>query len=131
VKGGARADVVVTEEDYIQFLTVVNDPVKGVPNFIGGKLTTSTLLFLGYSLEDWDFRTLYKTLVEQRPSKLERRVAFAVQWDPPDFWVEYWRPKGVRIIDWDVYEFADELERRYVAKYGSLDACARTPATKG
>src|ERR1700692_3240622 len=37
------------------------------------------LLFLGYSLEDWDFRTLYRGLIEVLPED-DRRTAFAIQW---------------------------------------------------
>ena len=122
----AGAGVVITEEDYIQFLTVINERVKGVPTHIVERLTRSTLLFLGYSLDDWDFRTLHKGLIEQRLAKHQRRTAFAIQWRPPRFWVEYWTRKGVEIYDCDIYDFAEELQERYVKTYGSL--AARAPS---
>jgi hypothetical protein len=123
----AGAGVVITEEDYIQFLTVINEHVKGVPTHIVERLTFSTLLFLGYSLDDWDFRTLHKALIEQRLSRHQRRTAFAIQWHPPKFWVEYWKPKGVQIYDCDIYDFAEDLEDMYKEKYGSLSARAPSP----
>lgn len=113
--------LVITEEDYIQFLTVLNDRTKGVPNHVRQKFVGSSLLFLGYSLEDWDFRTLYKALIEPLPHN-QRRNAFAIQWNPPKFWVDYWKKKGIHIYDCDVYDFAETLERKYVATYGSLSA---------
>jgi len=122
--GDKGTGLVVTEEDYIQFLTVINDPLTGVPTHVASKLATSTLLFLGYSLEDWDFRTLYKALIEQRLSKYQRRTAFAIQWHPPEFWVKYWRAKGIVIYDCDVYDFAEELKRRYAERYDSLRVSA-------
>jgi hypothetical protein len=122
----AGAGVVITEDDYIQFLTVINETIRGVPTHIVSRLTRSTVLFLGYSLDDWDFRTLHKALVEQRLSKHQRRAAFAIQWQPPQFWVDFWKSKNVVIYDCDIYDFAEDLETRYIEKYGSL-AARKTP----
>jgi hypothetical protein len=74
-------------------------------------MVDSSLLFLGYSLEDWDFRTLYKGLVEQLPVR-KQRISFALQKDPPPFWESYWASKHVKIYNVDLYEFADELRQR-------------------
>jgi hypothetical protein len=112
--GGPPSEVVVTEEDYIRFLTVVRDKERGMPNHIQALIAESTLLFFGYSLEDWDFRTIFKALVESR-RPLERNLAFAFQKDPPDFWVRYWETKGVRIYNVDLYEFAEQLQQRVAA----------------
>jgi hypothetical protein len=84
----------LTEEDYIRFLTVIGQPGAGVPNYVSSKLVYSRLLFLGYSLEDWDFRTLYKGLIETLPRD-DRRTAFAIQRHAPKFWVNYWEKKQV------------------------------------
>jgi hypothetical protein len=119
------AGVLITEDDYVQFLTVINETMHGVPTHIVSRLTRSTVLFLGYSLDDWDFRTLHKVLVEQRLSKHQRRAAFAIQWQPPQFWVDFWKTKNVVIYDCDIYDFAEDLEARYIAKYGSLGARKR------
>ena len=59
--------IIVTEDDYIQLLTVVGGKDIGVPRPILRRIIPSTLLFLGYSLEDWDFRTIYKGLIERLP----------------------------------------------------------------
>jgi SIR2-like protein len=115
------SDVVLTEEDYIRFLTVIGQPGAGVPNYVSAKLVHSRLLFLGYSLEDWDFRTLYKGLIETLPRD-DLRTAFAIQWHPPKFWVDYWEAKHVVIYDYDIYRFAEELEARYKARFGTLRA---------
>lgn len=105
------ARIIVTEDDYIKFLTIVGIKDVGVPALISQIIADSTLLFLGYSLEDWDFRTIYKGIHETLPNP-DRRTSFAIQKDPPPFWVEFWRSKGVVIYDMDVYKFADDLKRR-------------------
>ena len=84
---------------------------RGVPRLISGELADGTLLFLGYSLEDWTFRTIFKGLIESLPKTKQRR-SFAIQLHPPDFWVRFWQSKGVEIYDMDLHDFADELARR-------------------
>lgn len=113
--------VIITEEDYIKFLTIVGRPGEGVPTYVSSKMVRSTLLFIGYSLEDWDFRTIYKGLIEPLTND-EKRTSFAIQWGAPAFWKKYWQQKGIVIYDYDVYQFAEDLEKRYVEKYGNLRA---------
>jgi hypothetical protein len=104
--------LIVSEQDYIDFLAVVGGQSRGgVPRQIAGAIQDSLLLFLGYGLEDWDFRTIYKILVEALP-KVDERMSFAIQRDPSPFWEELWREKKVRIYDVDLYEFAAELGKR-------------------
>jgi SIR2-like domain len=116
-RDGTQSSVIVSEEDYIEFLTVAAVKNAGVPSLISQQLVDSVLLFLGYGLEDWDFRTIYKVLVEELPAR-ERRRSFAIQKDPSEFWTRYWASKNVEIFDVDLYEFAAELEQRYEASLG-------------
>lgn len=101
--------LILTEEDYIQFLSIVGRKDVGVPTLISDKMINGTILFLGYSLQDWDFRTIYKTLIEPLPER-QRPKSFAIQKNPPDFWVRYWENKKVTILDVDLYEFAAKLQ---------------------
>ncbi|HEX7332614.1 MAG TPA: SIR2 family protein [Pyrinomonadaceae bacterium] len=109
--------LVVTEDHYIQFLTLVGKKDEGIPDRINSMIADHTLLFLGYSLEDWDFRTIYKGLVESLPPYQISR-SFAIQKDPPEFWVNYWSNKKVEIYNVDLYDFGQELEQRYFKQYG-------------
>jgi SIR2-like domain len=105
-------NLVVSEDDYIAFLGIAADEKVGVPRQIKARITDSVLLFLGYGLEDWDVRTIYKLLVEGR-SERERNLSFAIQKDPSDFWVRFWERKGIVIYNVDLHEFAGQLERQY------------------
>lgn len=108
--------VLITEDDYVQFLGVVNIPNVGVPKLVTKDLVPSTLLFLGYSLEDWDFRSIFKGLIESLP-KHQSRKSFAIQKSPSEFWVNFWEDKKVIIYDMDLYDFAEQLEKNYFARY--------------
>jgi hypothetical protein len=103
--------IVITEEDYIEFLAIARTSDKGVPDLVSTELTSSTLLFLGYSLEDWDLRTLFKGLVESLEPHSRRR-SFAIQLNPPKFWVDFWAAKQVDIYDMDVHAFGRQLSDR-------------------
>jgi hypothetical protein len=113
----ASSRLILTEEDYIQFLSIVGRQDIGMPTLITGKLMKATILFLGYSLQDWDFRTIYKALIEPI-DQWRRPISFAIQKNPPDFWVRYWERKGVTLLDVDLYEFAAELQKRWQSEAG-------------
>ena len=122
------AALIITEDDYIEFLTVLGREKEkiGIPKLIVKTLAPSTLLFLGYSLEDWDFRTVYKGWIENLPTHAFRK-SFAFQKDPPEFWVRFWSRKGIEIYNVDLYEFAQQLEKHYTAEYGRPKPKLKTP----
>lgn len=113
--------LIITEDDYIQYLTVATVENIGFPNLITKHITPSTLLFLGYSLEDWDFRAIYRGLIKNL-NKQQVRQSFAIQKDPPPYLVKYWQKQKetVEIYNIDLYDFAAELETQYVKRYGAL-----------
>jgi hypothetical protein len=115
---------VVTEEDYIEFLTFVGANGEGIDNQIKEKIKDSTLLFLGYSLEDWNFRALFKGLVEKVTPE-ERPLSYAIQKEPSEFWKDFWREKSVRIFDVDLQVFANELEKQFQEYKKEADKRAR------
>jgi hypothetical protein len=115
---GRMSPIIITEEDYIQLLTVLREPLRGVPKWVQAQIRRSRFLFLGYGLEDWDFRTLYEALIAPIPEYL-KPTSYAIQWDPPQFWVDYWENRGVRIYAMDIKVFAEQLEAKYTAQFGA------------
>jgi len=64
-----RNSILITEDDYIDFMVSLGqrdakDPV--IPHFVRRALGNSSLLFVGYSLEDWNFRVLMRHLMKQQ-----------------------------------------------------------------
>ena len=48
-------------------------------------LASSSLLFLGFNLNDWDFRVLFRSLMQEQSSQRRRKqLHVAVQVDPDD-----------------------------------------------
>ncbi len=57
--------LVLTEDDYFDFLIGVTEDPSLVPLPVRSALADSALLFLGFGLEDWDVRVLLRSLVSQ------------------------------------------------------------------
>ncbi len=68
--------ILVTEDDYIDFTVSLaqrtsRDPV--IPHFVRRALGNSCLLFVGYSLEDWNFRVMMRHLMKQQKLQPHRQ----------------------------------------------------------
>jgi hypothetical protein len=132
-KGAAdspKCPLIITEEDYIEFMTAMgtrDGERVGIPDCIRDRMQRAMLLFLGYGLEDWDIRSLYKGLIDSL-EKDDRRDSFAIQKEPNELWKTFWGDRKVRIKDFDLYQFADELHFEYFGE--PLNWCSRASAAK-
>jgi hypothetical protein len=105
--------ILITEEDYIYVLA---SQERGFPNELASLISGNTLIFLGYSLEDWDFRAILKNLPTEPQQKW-----FAVLKDPAEWWVQFWAKQNLALYDMDIYEFAKQIEKSYQEQYGHED----------
>ncbi|MEW1838823.1 SIR2 family protein [Nonomuraea angiospora] len=74
------SSIVLTENDYVQYLLNLRDvddangrQLLPIPEPVLDAMTSSPLLFLGYSLQDWNFRVLFHGLIKSIPSTRQRR----------------------------------------------------------
>jgi hypothetical protein len=129
---GVLESMVLTENDYLQFLVELSKDgsERLLPPEIRAALATTSLLFVGYSLSDWDFRVLFRSLMGSLGASLGR-MSVAVQLeppsrDPPAEWLEraqhylesYFdeiQQIKVRIYWGDAERFACELSERWKA----------------
>jgi hypothetical protein len=129
--------LVVTEEDYINFLTnALGDESRRLHFYVKGKLETSTILFIGYSLSDWNFRTIFKATVERRENKETRSYAVQLLHRPQDaeeadrlsVVTDFWHDKGVDIINSPASEFVTDLLQTIREKTGEPNPFLSGPA---
>jgi hypothetical protein len=75
--------IVLTEEDYLEFLVRLNRDGSEhlLPEEVRTALAANSLLFVGYSLSDWTFRVLFRSLIGSVPATLQN-LSIAVQLDP-------------------------------------------------
>ena len=65
---GTPESMVLTEDDYIDFLVRVSRDPGLLPSAIRGSLGIQMLLFIGYSLADSTFRVIFRGLLSERPA---------------------------------------------------------------
>ena len=65
--------LVLTEDDYVDFTVNVSQRRDLIPTVVQDAITDNTLVFLGYSLNDWNFRVLFRTLQGYLENSTKRR----------------------------------------------------------
>ncbi len=102
--------IVLTESDYIEFLE--DDRLNKVPSRILDLMRRSNLLFLGYSLEDWNFRVLLQRLQRiQTREKLakKRHWACRLMAQPDEVEHRFWTLRGVELYPVSLDIFLERL----------------------
>ncbi len=104
-----RDSYVITEDDYVDFLTrMMTQEASAIPSFVVEYLATRTVLFLGYSLRDWNLRVL----LNQMDHRTRRAIiSWAVQYKPSDLEKQFWGKRDVTIFDLAVDEFVNALRK--------------------
>ena len=125
----------VTEDDYFSYLVsrgvlhTSNTGVKGdlIPSDVLNALSNRMVVFLGFSLEDWAFRVLFRSIVHDRwRGKWDKHQHVAVQINPVEsrgrnlksvhnYLNKYFQNDRVSVYWGSVEDFTREvLERRRV-----------------
>ncbi len=122
---GVAESLVLTEDDYLDFLVNISNDQELLPARIQRALTGASLLFMGYRIADWDFRVLFRSLV----GYLERsigRAHISVQLVPvgrqapeeqkakaQEYLDRYFEELKIRVYWGTCREFAAELRKRW------------------
>jgi hypothetical protein len=111
--------LVVTDEDYIQFVLRMSDkaPYDPVPLTLRFYLMKWTTLFVGYSLVDYNLRLLFKTL-RWRIDKAKIPDTYSVDLHPDPLIFDVWHQQRryVTFIAQDVWTFVPALYRAVLGK---------------
>jgi hypothetical protein len=111
--------LVLTEDDYVDFLVTVQRDRKLLPHYVVRALSNTTLLFLGYSLTDWTFRVIFRGIVCALPNSLQR-AHVAVQVPRTDdtaveYLERYFGAMKVHVFWGTAREFTEQLRARWDA----------------
>jgi hypothetical protein len=110
--------LVLTEDDYLDFLISMSKDQDLLPARIQEALTYSSLLFIGYRLADLNFRVLFRSLFRGMEDTL-RRINLAIQLphrDGPkaqEYLDRYFSKVKVRVYWGDAQQFVEELRDRW------------------
>jgi hypothetical protein len=76
------SSVVLTQDDYLDYLTAVTQSERLIPAPVRTALALNALLLLGFGLDDWSFRTLFRAFLQKGQTPLAQQAAkVAVQLD--------------------------------------------------
>jgi hypothetical protein len=116
---GIPESLVLTEDDYLDFLVAISRDPKLLPHQIQRGLAGTSLLFVGYRLADWDFRVIHRGLVTGTEASL-RRLSVTVQVAPDaaarDYLDRYFGALKLRVYWGTAMDFAHELRDRWEAR---------------
>ncbi|RLQ91951.1 SIR2 family protein [Planomicrobium sp. Y74] len=93
--------MIVTEEDYDSFL----EKYPLMATYLANLLITRTPLFIGYSLEDADFRQVWQ-IISSRLGNL-RRPAYVITIDAKQAAINRFKRRGVNVINFNDVSYQD------------------------
>ena len=79
--------LVLTEDDFFDYL-IKHSKFELMPPMITSSLLMGSVLFLGFSLDDWKFRILFRTIMQKGGASLLEKSGYkhvGVQLDPDDY----------------------------------------------
>ncbi len=100
--------MVLTEDDYLEFLVAISQNVgRGadpIPRRVRQAMADSSLVLLGYNMQEWDFRALFWGLIKPRPLQ---QTSVSIQLEPGEIERDY------------LQKYLDEFE--FKVYWGSVD----------
>jgi hypothetical protein len=76
--------LVYSEDQFFEYLIGVTQYKKLLPNALIAALCDTSLLFLGFQMDDWEFRVLFRVLMAQEGRELLKRHTHAAAQIEPD-----------------------------------------------
>jgi hypothetical protein len=77
--------VVLTEDDYFEFLIGITSNKDLIPSVVRRAWADTALLFLGFQMDDWNFRVLFRSILSQQGGGRRGRYAhIAAQIEPEE-----------------------------------------------
>ncbi len=111
--------LVLTEQDYLDFGSVLNERYP-IPPRIEEALVGTLLLFLGYRISDWSFRSFYNSVKYRSLSKIhisvqiiEAEINSEERKKIREYLDSYFKELNIQMRWIDIHEFAAELKRRW------------------
>ena len=114
-----RRSIVITEEDYIQFILRSRDeaPYHSIPKAVQEAVNRAPTLFIGYSLRDYNLRVWLKMLHRMVDAASFRDI-YSVDFRPDPIIFDVWssQRRYVNFIASDVWDFVPKLYQAVTGK---------------
>lgn len=100
--------VIISDDDYVAYVSQMNTSDGVIPADLIPKMQNKPFLFLGYSLNDWNVRSIFETFRKKRNQMLQTRD-FAVMRSVKDFEKIFFDKNNVHIYETDLNTFIEGL----------------------
>jgi hypothetical protein len=121
-----RDSVVLKEDDYFDYMIGVTANKDLIAGDVAESLTNTALLFLGFRMDEWDFRAFFRSLITSRQggSRRARYVHVAAQISPEEgrninpegarrYLQSYFQEADISIFWGSVEDFMQELQSHW------------------
>ncbi len=117
--------LVLTEDDYFDYLIGVTSNKDLIPNTVRRALVDTALLFIGFQMDDWNFRVLYRSIMNREGGRRRKSYAHvAVQINPEEgriveperarrYLETYFQGADISIYWGSAVDFLKELQQRW------------------
>lgn len=119
---GIPESMVLTEDDYLEFLVTLAERSEPdqysalLPHQVVAALSSTSLIFIGYGLKDWDFRVIHRGLVIRGNAAL-RRMSVTVQLErtqeAQDYLDRYFKRNEVSVFWGTAEAFTQTLRKKW------------------
>jgi hypothetical protein len=119
--------LVVTEADYIRFLASLATKTLPPNAIVTHILRDRRLLFLGYSLADWNLRVILHQLNARRPRGRPVEKSWGVRMNVSPLEQAFWEKRDVVLFDMDLARFVAQIRQKLAEMHGAVAGQGRAP----
>ncbi len=105
--------LLITTYDYVRYIASWRDERLGMPKVFRDLLYKNTILFLGYSLSDWNFRVIWEAMIGAFPGGRFSIQSYAVKKGVTEFERSLFAQRNITLIDCDLTDFARALAQEF------------------
>src|SRR5262249_42923871 len=111
-----RDTFVVTEDNYIDYMAGVR-VYDLIPTYLTERIGRSELLFLGYSMRDWNLRVILRQIWAEQDF---RTAGWSIQRGPSQVDQRFWERQRITILDVALENWVDAMAEQIAVMRGRL-----------
>ena len=100
--------VIISDNDYVKYITQMNSTGGIIPSYVSQLMQDKAFLFLGYSLSDWNVRSVFETIRKTRGKEF-RDVDYAVTSYVGDYDQLFFDKNNVTILKTDLNTYSSSI----------------------
>jgi hypothetical protein len=100
--------VVISDSDYVDYISRASGSNGALPSHVRILMRGKPFLFMGYSLSDWNVRSMFETVTKERVREEQVRD-LSVMYSVRKYEELFFEKHGITILQTDLTDFANEI----------------------